>query len=47
MLIAKRVKFHGSVWSTDDRSALRHAARQGITTRETLDLMNEAVVDGC
>jgi hypothetical protein len=38
--------FAGSWWISDDREALRYARFQGITTRETFDLMNIAVVDG-
>jgi len=33
-------------WITDDGEALRHARFQGITTRETIDLLATAVVDG-
>jgi hypothetical protein len=36
----------GSWWITDDREALRYATFQGITTRETIDLMTIAVVNG-
>jgi hypothetical protein len=39
-------EFAGSWWITDDREALRYARFQGITTRETIDLMTIAVVDG-
>ena len=39
-------EFAGSWWISDDREALRHAQFQGITTRETLDLMIMAVVNG-
>jgi hypothetical protein len=38
--------FAGSWWISDDREALRYARFQGITTRETIDLMNIAVVNG-
>jgi hypothetical protein len=38
--------FAGSWWISDDKEALRYARFQGITTRETIDLMNIAVVDG-
>jgi predicted nucleic acid-binding protein len=38
--------FSGSWWITDDREALRYAKFQGITTRETIDLMSMAVVNG-
>lgn len=36
----------GSWWISDDRDALRHARFQKITTRETIDIMRIAVVDG-
>jgi hypothetical protein len=36
----------GSWWISDDGEALRYARHQGITTRETVDLMCIAVVDG-
>jgi hypothetical protein len=39
-------EFSGSWWITDDREALRYAKFQGITTRETIDLMSMAVVNG-
>lgn len=39
-------EFTGSWWISDDREALRHARFQGITTRETVDLMAEAVANG-
>ena len=39
-------EFAGSWWISDDREALRYARFQGITTRETIDLMSVAVVNG-
>jgi hypothetical protein len=39
-------QFAGSWWISDDREALRFAQFQGITARETLDLMAMAVVNG-
>lgn len=45
VLITVREEFRDSVWITDDRSAGVFARRRGITTKETFDLMNEAVVD--
>ena len=36
----------GSWWISDDGDAVRYAKLQGITTRETIDLMNMAVADG-
>lgn len=44
MLITMRPKLKDSVWITDDRSAGTYARRKGLTTKETFDLMNEAVV---
>lgn len=38
--------FSGAWWISDDRDALRHAKFLKITTRETIDIMNIAVVDG-
>lgn len=46
VLIIMRREFRDSVWITDDRSAGAFARRKGITTKETFDLMNEAVVNG-
>jgi predicted nucleic acid-binding protein len=46
VLIQTRPEFKDAVWITDDRSAGSYARRRGITTRETFDLMNEAVVGG-
>ncbi|KAF4405794.1 hypothetical protein GCU69_28385 [Streptomyces lycii] len=39
-------EFAGSWWISDDREALRYARMQGITTRETIDLVSIAVVNG-
>ncbi|MDP4502622.1 hypothetical protein [Nonomuraea turcica] len=39
-------QFRGSLWITDDRDAGEYARRQGITTRDTMDLFCEAIVDG-
>lgn len=39
-------EFAGSWWVTDDREALRYARLQGLITRETCDLMAEAVASG-
>jgi predicted nucleic acid-binding protein len=39
--------FVGSYWLTDDRDAQEYARRQGITTRDTMDVVSEAVVEGC
>lgn len=45
-LILNCASFAGSWWISDDKEALRYARHQRITTRETLDLMNIAVVNG-
>ena len=39
-------EFAGSWWISDDAEALRYARHQGITTRETVDLLASAVADG-
>jgi hypothetical protein len=38
--------FAGAWWLSDDGEAVRYARRQGITTRETIDLMRIAVARG-
>jgi hypothetical protein len=38
--------FAGSWWISDDGEALRYAKFQGITTRETIDVVSIAVTDG-
>lgn len=45
-VILKWSEFQGSWWISDDQEALRYARLQGITTRETIDLMSAAVVNG-
>lgn len=45
-LLCERSALAGSWWISDDREALRYARFQGITTRETIDLMSTAVVNG-
>jgi hypothetical protein len=45
-VILKWSEFAGSWWISDDREALRYARLQGITTRETIDLVSTAVVTG-
>lgn len=45
-VLLTRSTFTGSLWITDDRDAAEYARRQGITTRDTMDLVSEAVVDG-
>ena len=39
-------EFAGAWWISDDRDALRFARFRGITTRETIDLVSMAVLDG-
>jgi hypothetical protein len=38
-------EFAGSWWISDDRESLRYARRQGLITRETLDLVKIAVAN--
>lgn len=45
-LLRERVEFADSWWISDDHEALRYAKFQGITTRETIDLMSVAVLNG-
>jgi hypothetical protein len=45
-VITHWASFAGSWWISDDREALRYARFKGITTRETIDLVNIAVVNG-
>ena len=45
-MIKNWAELAGSWWISDDGEALRYARHQGITTRETVDLMCIAVVDG-
>lgn len=45
-VILKWSEFAGSWWISDDREALRYARLQGITTRETIDLVSTAVITG-
>lgn len=45
-VILNWVEFEGSWWISDDRESLRYARFQRITTRETIDLMSIAVVNG-
>jgi hypothetical protein len=39
-------EFGGSWWISDDTEALRYARFQHITTRETIDIVRIAVVNG-
>jgi hypothetical protein len=45
-VILHRREFAGSWWISDDGQAVRYARFQGITTRETIDLMGLAVANG-
>lgn len=45
-MIVNWSEFVGSWWISDDREALRYARSQGITTRETIDLVDLAVANG-
>jgi len=45
-VILKWSEFAGSWWISDDQEAVRYARLQGITTRETIDLISAAVVNG-
>lgn len=46
-VIETRAEFARSFWLTDDRDAFDYARARGITTRDTMDLVAEAVSDGC
>lgn len=45
-LLKEWEEYAGSWWISDDREALRYARFQGITTRETIDVIAEAVANG-
>lgn len=45
-LLTTRTELQDSYWITDDRDAADYARRQGITTRETLDLLSEGIAVG-
>lgn len=45
-LIKARAEFAESWWLSDDQEAVRYARFQHITTRETIDLMTIAVING-
>ena len=45
-LIKEQAEFAESWWLSDDQEAVRYAQFQHITTRETIDLMTIAVVNG-
>ena len=46
LLIKERYEFAKSWWISDDQEAVRYARFQHITTRETIDLMTIAVING-
>lgn len=46
VIIEHRRELADSVWITDDGEAGRYARRTGISVKNTVDLMREAVVDG-
>lgn len=46
VVIEHRSGFASSVWITDDGEAGRYARRKGISVKDTVDIMREAVVDG-
>lgn len=46
VLIQSDQHFSDSWWITDDREAIRYAKQQGITTRETIEIIGTAVVEG-
>lgn len=45
-IIQHWTEFQGSWWISDDQEAVIYARRQGIITRETIDLMSIASVNG-
>jgi hypothetical protein len=45
-VIQEWAEFACSWWISDDKEALRHARFRGITTRETIDLVSIAVLNG-
>ena len=46
VLIQGHGEFHDAWWVSDDRDALEYARRQGIMTRETIDIVALSVADG-
>lgn len=46
-VIRTNPEFSASFWITDDHDAAEYAKRQGITTRDTQDLISEGVQDNC
>lgn len=45
-LLTTRSEFAGSRWVIDDPEVLRYAQRRGIATRQTRELMSQAVLNG-
>lgn len=45
-VIAHWSEYSGSFWISDDQDALEYALIKGITSRETKDLISEAIVSG-
>lgn len=45
-VILNWARFSGSWWLSDDQESVRYARHQGITARETIDLMRIAVANG-
>lgn len=45
-LLKESAEWREAWWVSDDRDALDFARKQGITTRETLDIMSAIVADG-
>ena len=43
-VIKHRPEFQDSHWITDDRDALEYATRQGITSLDTCDLIDEGII---
>lgn len=46
VLLHERTEFRHACWVTDDREAMNFARRQGILSRETLDLVMDLVAEG-
>lgn len=42
-LIKNRLEFHGAWWMSDDREAVAYGRAQGLITKQTIDLMADAV----
>ncbi|GAA2353947.1 hypothetical protein Cme02nite_46610 [Catellatospora methionotrophica] len=44
-VLQNRAEFRSSIWVTDDREAHAYAKRQGVMTKDTVDVMRHAVAD--